>query len=493
MIARAQSSAPAADATFSLAVRTFWSVEPRQGLPFFDHERLTKLEVLPANHPDVSHYRNAARLFERFLAIAGDADHRTPIAHYFAGMAWFRIGAWNESLTHIEAMLQKWPGYARPRLNGKYENLRRPVQPDFLHLRFYIQLQLHPLAERLKQNEPLQVLEGVVQAAEIVLDIVAPRDAQWKRITSRPLAPVWADLEAIEPQPDQLRAAALPSVLQLVENAYNEILPGAIAKNGAKGVRAHLRELADNAHFTALAQKLLQGIDESLIKNYFAQYQRHLQNKNFDAARAVLKTIQAEYPGSAAARRAEAEFPKIVPVAVAYYKSEGEKHYQPQVRSQFGKPQTKAAEYYAKMYREAKGNEALAAQAETALLHWSKALGTTGKVPQAIGNLQQLLRDNPRSSQAAEAKFQLGFMLGSNGQRKYKDAVAWMQKVWTEHPRSPQAPDALWHAAFYELWQNRAAEGLPYLEKVLKEYPNSPRAKHAPKWIERFRQRNGMQ
>ena len=226
-----------------------------------------------------------------------------------------------------------------------------------------------------------------------------------------------------------------------------------------------------------------------IIKQYFAEAQGFLEQKNFDGARSKYRQIMAGYTGTEFAQQAEAALPAIGPLAVAYYQSEGEKNFQPTAAGQFMQPQDKAAEDYARMYAECRSDDSLAGQADFALLQWSRALGTQGKTDQAIGNLQQLLREHPFSEQAAQAKFQLGFLLGSNSQRQYKEAVTWMQKVWTDHPGTEQAASALWHAAFYQAWQGSYADGLPYLEKLQQEYSTSPRAQFAAQWIETFKQR----
>lgn len=493
-----------ASALFSTAVRAFWEVEPRQPYPFFDYDPLTQLAVLPSGDPDEPYYRYAAQCFEAFLAAAppsanpeNGVEERLAIAHYFAAMAWFRIRQWDAALFHLNTLLERWPDYARPRLDGR-AYLRRAVRADCLHLRFHCRLQLQPLSARLKSAAPLAVLQALVDETSPVLDVIEPRNAALEHDFGSQHWSLAARMEVMEPQPDQLRAAALPTVGQMVESAYQQLLPQALTQSGPQAVRAHLRALQLNSHFAALAQKLLTGIDAQILKSYFAQAQQQLNAHNFDGARAKYRQISAEYPDSDAAHRAEAALPQTVTTAVSYYKSEGDKSYQPDKPGQFLQPQTAAIARYAQMFQEIAQSDknlgsgeaaqvaraAVQSQAEGALFQWAQALATDAKqLNQAKALLERHARDYPQSPFRPRVLLLLAMIEAGNGPSRQNAALQWLDELVTKYPAAPQAPEALWKTALLHAGNGRRAQAITAFQALAKDYPKSPRTQYVAGWI----------
>ncbi|MDQ3815966.1 MAG: tetratricopeptide repeat protein, partial [Armatimonadota bacterium] len=376
---------------FENAKNLFWQVEPRFHVNF---NPIESLPPLSPNHPDVARYRRAAQAAEKFLAEAGPkSDSKgVPIMLYFAAMSYSRISEHEKALFYINRLLRDYPDYKRPRMEG-YPEEDRPVKADLLHLKLWHQSQLKQYAKQAKQKDqtPLAVLKSVAQEG-----VAAVRAAAERRPPQQ-----YLDLEWLSPTPDQLRAAALPSVKEIVSSIHDELLPTAIKTNGTKAVRDYLRELngAGEPVASYAVAKLLE-IDRVILAEYRQEAAKSLRERRFDAAKAVYRRIIseysgteaarlaeadlqkaiiaqyhfgaetalkakrfdeakaayrriiAEYPGTEEARLAEAELQKIVPVAVAYYKSEGDKNFRPEAPNQFGVPQTKAREYFEKMYKE---------------------------------------------------------------------------------------------------------------------------------------------
>lgn len=149
-------------------------------------------------------------------------------------------------------------------------------------------------------------------------------------------------------EPDQCRASVLSATAQLIEDG---LFPAALKKSGSLAMRTYLRTLiTDNLSLRDIAAPRLAEVDGLIVKSYFAQAKALLAKKDFAATRAKYKQILAEYPDSDASRLAEAELPKVVPVAVNYYKQVADASFHPEAK--IGVPQGKALEYYQKMYNE---------------------------------------------------------------------------------------------------------------------------------------------
>src|SRR5690606_39275837 len=117
--------------------------------------------------------------------------------------------------------------------------------------------------------------------------------------------------------PDQCRASLLPKMPQMISNGWEEFFPAALKKSGSLKMRGYLRELTkEDAPLKDIAAPRLVEVDALVIKYYFAQAKVLLGKHQFDATRKMYRRIIAEYPDSAAASRAEAELPRVVPVAV---------------------------------------------------------------------------------------------------------------------------------------------------------------------------------
>lgn len=227
------------------------------------------------------------------------------------------------------------------------------------------------------------------------------------------------------------------------------------------------------------------AIDALIVKSYFAQAQSFLKANNFKGARNKYQQIIAEYPDTPSATQAEAQFPTVTRVAVAYYKAEGEKNFQPV--NQIGKPQTKSREFFQNLLQEDPNSD-------YALYYHSRALATENKIPLALKELQAFDKKHAQSPLRASALFLRGFLLAGQKPRDYKGALALMDKVAKEYPQSEEAPEALFYAATYLAWQNRFPEAIERLQQI-ENYPQSIRHKWAKTFAEYLQQKikNGTQ
>ncbi|MDQ3814425.1 MAG: tetratricopeptide repeat protein [Armatimonadota bacterium] len=473
--AGSQTSSTKLRGLFENAKNLFWQAEPRFHVNF---NPIESLPPLSPNDPDVVRYRRAAQVAEAFLTAAGPNSKSTgvPIMLYFAAMSYSRISQHEKALHYISRLLAEFPNYKRPRLVG-YPEQDRPVKSDLLHLKLWHMSRLKQYAQEAKDQSPLVILKSVAQDGIVAIQAAAEREAPQR----------YLDLEWLSPTPDQLRTAALPSIKEIVAGIYNELLPVAIQKDGAKAVREYLRTLAQpKSPFYQMASTKLASIDRIVLAQYRQEAEKAIKGKRFDDAKAAYRRIIEEYPGTDAARSAETELQRVVPVAVAYYKGEGDKNFRPNAPDQFGVPQSKAREYFEKMYKEDPNGP----QADHALYYWSRGLGTEGKVQQAVKQLKEFLERFPDSPLRTKATYLIGFYYGSQLMRRYDIAVEWMQQVIQKYPESAEAPEALWHIAFYLAYgQKRYQEAIPYLEQLQQKYPDSPRAKHTAEEIQKFRER----
>lgn len=503
---------------FDRATQLFWTAEPR-----FNNEYnpVQSLPALEPSDPQTALYRRAAASAEAFLlaqARNGRVDRRTPVMIYFAAMCYSRLNEHEKAIYYIDRMLNEYPDYRRARLEGSPE-LDRPVRGNLLHLKLYHTGQLANLSltDAVKTactgQKPLELLATVVEEGAEATKYVAPAEGQ----------SIAVELEFSSPTPDQLRAAALPTITQLVARANDALLPSAIKTEGAKPVREYLRGLTrNNGPFASYASFKLISIDRDIVTQYrtdakkawdakqwgaaraaFAvliseyagtdvarqakddmrrmivlQYKDEaavaLAAKNFDAAKGSYRQLIAEYGDSDDAIWAEAQLKEIVPIAVTYYKEEGTRNFRPGQPDQHGVPQSKGREFFEKMYRE----DPEGPQASYALYYWSRALGTEGKIAQAIPQLKQLLAKFPDSDEAARTLYLLGFYHAGKQIKSYDVALAYLAQVSQKYPSSPEAAEALWLSAFTLRFNlKRNADAIACLEQLKKQCPLSPRCK----------------
>jgi TolA-binding protein len=395
-----------------------------------------------------------------------------------------------------------------------------------LHLKLYHAGQLLvPPNNPAAKTSAVEVKRPLALLSTVIADGAAAQNAE---ISQRGQS-VAAELEYSAPTPDQLRAAALPAVAELVARTHDAVLPGAIRTAGPKQVRDYLRALInDNGPFVSYASYKLISIDREIVAIYRADAKKAWGAKNWGAARAAFAVLIDEYGGTAVGKQAaddlrqlilaqykdeaivallaknfdgaktayrhviaeyadtndavwaQAELKKIVPVAVNYYKEQGLKNFHPEMPGQQGVPQTKGREYFEKMYRE----EPDGALAPYALYFWSRALGTEGNLGQAVSQLKELLVKFPESEEAPKVLFLLASYQAGKQFKDYEAALQYLAQVCQKYPESSEAPESLWLSAF--LLRNnlkRYAEAIVCLEQLKQRYPQNPRSKFVDETI----------
>jgi tetratricopeptide (TPR) repeat protein len=221
-------------------------------------------------------------------------------------------------------------------------------------------------------------------------------------------------------------------------------------------------------------------LDAAIVEDYNYQAKQALAKHDYKTARAALKRIVALYPDSDYSVAAEKAMQATVPAAVSYFKKEGTAVFHPEGHP--GVPQTRAAEFFSQMLEEDPDGP----QADYATYYWARALGTEGKIKEALGHLQDFDKKFQRSKLRPDALFLQSFLLASAGINQYAKAADLMEEFARLYPHHQQSGDALWSAAFYHAYDNHFKEALACLEQ-LKKYPKDKHQKYVAQWESTFR------
>ena len=240
-----------------------------------------------------------------------------------------------------------------------------------------------------------------------------------------------------------------------------------------------LTDYAETPHAASI--KIL--LDAAIVEDYNYQATLALAKHDYEKARAALNKIIKLYPDTTYATAAQKRLDTIIPESVAYFKKQGDKYFHPE--GHVGVPQTKAGEYFEKMYNaDPKGPEA-----GYAFYYWARSLGTQGKVHQAAGMLKDFGKRFPRSDMRAKAMFLEGFYHGDQAMNQPAEGAALMDQMARLYPKDPDAPQALWYGAFYNAQSNQFDKAVKDLELLKKQYPNDRHVKNLPDWLPYFQKK----
>jgi TolA-binding protein len=106
-----------------------------------------------------------------------------------------------------------------------------------------------------------------------------------------------------------------------------------------------------------------------------------------------------------------------------------------------------------------------------------------------IATLKQLLRDQPNSQYAADAKFQLGETY--IGLEKDADALEFYRQVVTQHPNSPHVQKSMLQCALIDKRQGRTDKALDGFKAVVAKYPTMDGSRDALAGIESIYSQRG--
>ncbi len=106
-----------------------------------------------------------------------------------------------------------------------------------------------------------------------------------------------------------------------------------------------------------------------------------------------------------------------------------------------------------------------------------------------IATLKQLLRDQPASQYAADAKFQLGETY--IGLEKDADALEFYRQVVTQHPNSPHVRQSMLQSALIDKRQGRTDKALDGFKAVVAKYPTVDGSRDALAGIESIYSQQG--
>jgi TolA-binding protein len=474
---------------------SFWHAENQLAAQITEPGDVTRLFVpLDKDDPLRAEYSRTASAADAFIKLADEnkaGNWMRPAVLYLGGLAKYSLGDNAGALALLTRLQSEFPDYKRDQYindrvlpDPKYSD---PVAPGVSKLIFYLRFQVA------LQNTPDDFASLKQITGDSLTTLTAQREyARWLSSRSDRYNARTFDEARMGSQPDQRRASALPRTLALLKSAWDALLEKSLQKAGATALREWLRSLSQpDAPFSKQALYRLQTIDQLIIKQYFAEAQNAMNAKNFDAARAKYRQVMAEYSGTDAAKRAEEALPEIVPVAVNYYKTEGEQNFRASDPDQFMKPQTRSREFYERAYKEDPDGP----QAAEMLYGWAKGLATEkGRVPDATKLMEQWMTKYPQDHpMRVQAMWQLAFFYAAQFKR-YGDGVKLMEQIVREYPGTHEAAESLWHAAFLQIGiadgrREGYEKGLPYLEKYLKEYPKEWRWPYAQDWINRFKEK----
>jgi len=405
---------------------------------------------------------------------------------YLGGLAAFTIGDYENAANYFSKLLRDYPDYKREHyISENYDpdpDYSEPVKPGLTKLLFYCQIVNAPTAANGAAGSDAFAAFQQFNTTSIKVLSTQVDFAKW--LLNRPhkyQRRIFLNEDYGDSQPEQYRASMLPRMDKLVEKGWADLFPAALKKSGSLKMRAYLRELTNpDSLLKETAAPRLVEVDQLVIKSYFYQAKVLLNKQNFDAARKMYRRIIAEYPDSAASRRAEEELPRVVSAATKFYKVEGDKNFHPD--KQFGVPQTKALEYFEKMYNEDPEN----ASAEYALYYWARALGTEGKVKKEVELLQLHLSKFPKSKLRAKTLYLLAFTYGNNPLAQHDKAIVIYQDIVSSYPRTEEASEALWQIAFLEGVNSRFDKAIAACRMLVAQYPKSYRYKVAKEWEGRY-------
>jgi TolA-binding protein len=475
---------------FATVRDSFWQAENELATRAFaedsnlqHNERLAfYAKPIEKTDPLFAQYAKAAKAADAYVALATQSQSGQsglPAMLYLGALAHYSIGSNARALDLFEQLRTKYPNYKRDQyINDRSDPNPRysvPVSASIAKLIFYLRLQNLP-------KDPPDAFAALKQVTNDALTALSTQHeySLWVASLSDKYNYRSFDESNFGSEPDQRRASALPPSLRLVKESWDKLLEKALARGGAKPLRDWLRSLSasPDAPLAQLASYRLQNIDALIIKALFAEAQYQMDAKNFDGARAKYRQIMAEYAGTDAARRAEEALPRITPTAVAYYREEADVLYKP--KEQMWTMQTKAREFYEKMYKEDPDGPS----ADYALYYWSEALGTEGKLDQEVKQLQQWLSKYKNSPLRVRALYLLGFSLGRQGGDKMNSALKYFKEVSEAYPNSEEAPEALWYSAFFLSGNHRLSECDAFVRELVKKYPQHVRSKYAEEWLQ---------
>lgn len=313
---------------------------------------LSQNDVLYQKYFDVG---ETARVYIESIDQAKRHSWTVPPAVYLGGLAAFTIGDYTSAQKYFSRLLKEFPNYKRDLyINDRYApnpDFAQPVKPGVTKLLFYCQIAnrgsgVPPEKAALSTGETPEPhsLLAFQQFNQTALKVLSTQKdfAYW--LAHRPYRSQRRSFwnETYGETPDQMRATVLPKTSQLIKDGWQQLFPAALKKSGALKMREYLRELMQSdSLLKEIAAPRLMEVDQLVIKYYFARAKALLGKHNFDATRKMYKRIIAEYPSSPAAKRAEEELPRTIPVAVNYYQTVATKNFHP--AGNIGVPQNKAS------------------------------------------------------------------------------------------------------------------------------------------------------
>ena len=272
---------------------------------------------------------------------------------------------------------------------------------------------------------------------------------------------------------DSYARAKLLSIDRDILKAYQSSADKALREKRFDAAKAVFRQIIAEYEGTLAAEDAKAGLRGATIGGYNWAALQAAKANNFEGAKSNYRKIVAEFPDSDEAQSAQGELQKLVPVAVKFYKVEGDKNFRPGDQGQFLVPQIKAREFYEKMYKEDPDGPSAA----EALLRWGEGLATESKAKEAIQKYDAVIEKWPNSPLLVEAMYAKAFALGANPANDDK-TIALMREIVRRFPQSDKAAESLWHCAFYLAYgQNNFTEAKTYLEWLRRDYPNYIRTK----------------
>jgi hypothetical protein len=293
-------------------------------------------------------------------------------------------------------------------------------------------------------------------------------------------------------QPDQRRAAALPSTLVLVQQAWDKLLPRAAQQVGGKAVRAWLQTLArPGGLLETVAARRLDEFTALLSAQLQKDAAAALAAKQYDRAKALLVQLRTEYSDDTAiASFATAGLEQVAQGFTA----------QADALFDLRALQPQSAAYAA--YQKLSVSTDDAALKGYAQFRMADALGTMGKYAQGIALLQQaiatwnampsqerppppMVTNHPLAAHGGappyyieEASYYLGYYTGA-GLKQRDQGIALQRAFLEKFPDSKWCGEALYDIMLWSRWSKRPQEAAQAAQALAARFPHSVRGRTA--------------
>lgn len=451
---------------------------------------------LPAGDALRKEYSRAAEAGDAWLQLA-DENHihnwMSDTVIYLDALSHYTLGNYSRAIELFKRLPRDYLRYHYIGENyGPDPDFADPAWPGISKLLFCARLQTF-------SAQPTNALAALQQITDDALATLAAQRAFAALIASHSTAYNRYEFdearfggERYGDQPDQWRAAALPSTLALVQQAWDTLLPLAAQQAGGKAVRAWLQTLArPGGLLETVAARRLDEFTALLSAQLQKDAAAALAAKQYDRAKALLVQLRTEYSDDTA-----------IASFVATGLEQVANGFTAQADAAFDlralRPQTSAYAAYQKLLASTDS----AALKGYAQFRMADALGTMGRYAEGSALLQQAIAtwnaippherplqpgsyDRPQAAYGGapqyyieEAYYYLGFYAGA-GLKQRDRGIALHREFLEKFPDSKWCGEALYDILLWSRWGKRPEVAAQAAQALAARFPNSVRGRTA--------------